>query len=127
MGKHYVSYPVQEFMLKTDTLKNGMSGIGLYGSAPMPPGCCFYCPDKKCKNYKCRCVGLHSEMRVIQTNGSRTWISFIWIFSPQSFCISDSDCFANHSLCCQSFIGIPKTYIQYNPTNLKPLGEYELG
>ena len=50
MGKHSVSYPIQEFMLKTDTLKNGMSRIGLYGSAPMPappPGCCFYCPDKK--------------------------------------------------------------------------------
>ena len=34
MGKHSVSYPVQEFMLKNDTLKNGMSHIGLYGSAP---------------------------------------------------------------------------------------------
>ena len=31
------SYPVQEFMLKNDTLKNGTSRIGLYGSAP-PPG-----------------------------------------------------------------------------------------
>ena len=73
-------------------------------------------------------VGLHSEMRVIQTNGSRTSISFIWILSPQSFCITISDCrcFAHHSLCCQSFIGIPKTYIQYNPANLNPLGEYEL-
>ena len=28
------SYPVQEFMLKNDTLKNGRSRIGLYGSAP---------------------------------------------------------------------------------------------
>ena len=28
------SYPVQEFMLKNDTLKNGTSRIGLYGSAP---------------------------------------------------------------------------------------------
>ena len=38
MGKHSVSYPVQEFMLKTDILKNGMSHIGLYGSAsPCPP------------------------------------------------------------------------------------------
>ena len=36
MGKHSVSYPVQEFMLKTDTLKNGMSHIGLYGSTPPP-------------------------------------------------------------------------------------------
>ena len=27
------SYPVQEFMLKNDTLKNGTSRIGLYGSA----------------------------------------------------------------------------------------------
>ena len=44
MGKHSVSYPVQEFMLKTDTLKNGMSRIGLYGSAPRsppPPGLVF--------------------------------------------------------------------------------------
>ena len=33
MGKHSISYPVQEFMLK-----NGMShSIGLYGSAPPPP------------------------------------------------------------------------------------------
>ena len=55
-------------------------------------------------------VGLYSEIRVIQTNGSRTWISFIWILS-----------------CYQSFIGIPKAYIQYNPANLNPLGEYELG
>ena len=46
MVKYYVSYPVQEFMLKTDTMKNGMSYIGLYGSAPPPLGCCFYCPDK---------------------------------------------------------------------------------
>ena len=29
------------------------------------------------------------------------------------------------SLCCQSFIGILKTYIQYNPANSHPLGEYE--
>ena len=36
MGKHSVSYQVQEFMLKNDTLKNGMSHIGLYGSAPPP-------------------------------------------------------------------------------------------
>ena len=28
------SYPVQEFMLKNDTLNNGTSRIGLYGSAP---------------------------------------------------------------------------------------------
>ena len=34
MGKHSVSYQVQEFMLKNDTLKNGMPHIGLYGSAP---------------------------------------------------------------------------------------------
>ena len=40
MGKHSVSYLVQEFMLKTDTLKNGMSRICLYGSAP-PPGVVF--------------------------------------------------------------------------------------
>ena len=30
-----VSYPVQEFMLN-DTLKNGTSRVGLYGSAPLP-------------------------------------------------------------------------------------------
>ena len=36
MGKHSVSYPVQEFMLKNDTLKNGVSHIGLYGSDPHP-------------------------------------------------------------------------------------------
>ena len=45
MGKHSVSYPVQEFMLKTDTLKNGMSHIGLYGSAP--PGVVFIVQTKK--------------------------------------------------------------------------------
>ena len=28
------SYPVQEFMLTNDTLKNGMSRMDLYGSAP---------------------------------------------------------------------------------------------
>ena len=32
------SYPVQEFMLKDDTLKNGTSRIGFYGSAPPVPG-----------------------------------------------------------------------------------------
>ena len=32
------SYPVQEFMLKNDTLKNGTSRIGLYGSAPRDRG-----------------------------------------------------------------------------------------
>ena len=36
MGKHSVSYPVQKFMQKNDTLKNGMSHRGLYGSAPPP-------------------------------------------------------------------------------------------
>ena len=30
------SYPVQEFMLINDTLKNGTSRTGLYGSAPHP-------------------------------------------------------------------------------------------
>ena len=30
MGKHSVSYQVQEFMLKNDPLKNGMSHFGLY-------------------------------------------------------------------------------------------------
>ena len=28
------SYPVKEFMLKNDALKNGTSCVGLYGSAP---------------------------------------------------------------------------------------------
>ena len=46
MGKHSVSYPVQEFMLKTDTLKNGMSRIGLYGSAPLPLGVVFIIQTK---------------------------------------------------------------------------------
>ena len=31
------SYPVQEFMLKNDTQKNGTSRIGLHGNAPPPP------------------------------------------------------------------------------------------
>ena len=67
-------------------------------------------------------VGLHSEMRVIQINGStRTWISFIWILSPQSFCICDCHCFTYQSL-------LPvfhRHIIQYNPANSHPLGEYE--
>ena len=104
-------------------LKNGMSHIGLYGSAP-PPRCSFYSPDKNMWELRMQ-IGLHSEMRVIQTNGRRTWISFIWILSPQSFWISDCHCFTHHSHCCLSFIGIPKTYIQYNPANSHPLGEYE--
>ena len=29
------------------------------------------------------------------------------------------------SLCCQSFIGIPATHIQYYPANSHPLREYE--
>ena len=32
-----ISYPVQEFMLENDTLKNDTSRIGLYRSAPPPP------------------------------------------------------------------------------------------
>ena len=47
MGKHSVSYPVQEFMLKNDTLKNGMSHIGLYGSAPPPPRVLFLLSRQK--------------------------------------------------------------------------------
>ena len=47
MGKHSVSYPVQEFMLKTDTLKNGMSQRGLYGSAPPPRVLFLLCRQKK--------------------------------------------------------------------------------
>ena len=104
-------------------LKNSMSHIGLYASAPPPPRCCFYCPDKNMWKLWMQ-VGLHSEMRVFQTNGSKTWISFIWILSPQRFCICDCHCFTHLSLCCQSFIGIPMTYIQYNPANSNPLGEY---
>ena len=71
-------------------------------------------------------VGLHSEMRAIQTNGStRTWISFIWILSPQLVFVSVSVIALLINLYCQSFIGIPKTYIQYNPANSHRLGEYE--
>ena len=69
-------------------------------------------------------VGLHSEMRVIQTNGSKTWISFIWILSHKVF-VSVTVVPLPISLCCQSFIGIPTTYIQYNPANSHPLREYE--
>ena len=47
MGKHSVSYLVQEFMLKNDTLKNGMSRIGLYGSAPPPSRVLFSLSRKK--------------------------------------------------------------------------------
>ena len=46
MGKHSVSYPVQEFMLKNDTLKNGMPHIGFYGSA-LPPGVLFLLSKQK--------------------------------------------------------------------------------
>ena len=125
MGKHSVSYQVQEFMLKNDTLKNGMSHIGLYGSGP--PQVLFLLSRQKYVRTVNAGRTLHSEMRVLQTNGSRTWIFFIWILPPQRFCISDRHCFTHHSLCCQSFIGIPKIYIQYKPTNSHPLGEYELG
>ena len=69
-------------------------------------------------------VGLHSEMRVIQTNGSKKGISFIWIL-PHKFFVSVTVIALPISLCCQSFIGIPMTYIQYNPANSHPLGEYE--
>ena len=70
-------------------------------------------------------VGLHSEMRVTQINGStRTWISFIWTF-PHKVFVSVTVIALPISLCCQSFIDIPKTYIQYNPANSHPLGEYE--
>ena len=91
---------------------------------PPSPRCCFYCPDKNMWELQMQ-VGLHSEMRVFQANGSKTWISFIWILSPQSFCMCDCHCFTHLSLCYQSFIGIPTTYIQYNPANSHPLGEYE--
>ena len=69
-------------------------------------------------------VGLHSEMRVIQTNESRTWISLSGPF-PHKVFVSVTVIALPISLCCQSFIGIPKTYIQYNPANSHPLGEYE--
>ena len=73
-------------------------------------------------------VGLHSEMGVIQTNGSRTWISFIWILSPQSFVsVTVVTLPIIVSVASLSLASQRHTYIQYNPTNLNPLGEYELG
>ena len=39
------SYPVQEFMLKNDTLKNGKSRIGFHGSASPPLPCVCYPKD----------------------------------------------------------------------------------
>ena len=75
-----------------------------------------------------RQVGLYSEMRVIQTIGSRTGF-FIWILSPQSFCISVTVVALSIviSVAMQSFIGISKAYVQDNPANSPdPLGEYKL-
>ena len=47
MRKHSVSYRVQEFMLKTDTLKNGMSPVDLYGSVPRAPWVLFLLSRQK--------------------------------------------------------------------------------
>ena len=91
-------------------LKNGMSDIGLYGSAP-PPRCCVYCPDKNMWELQMQ-VGLHSEMRVIQTNGKLKKHGFLLSGSfPHNVFVSVTVIALPISLCCQSFIGIPKTLI----------------
>ena len=61
-------------------------------------------------------VGLHSEMRVILSG-----------FFPHKVFVSVTVIALPISLSCQSFIGIPKTHIQYNSANSHPLGEYDLG
>ena len=93
---------------------------------PPPPRVLFLLSRQKMQKQRMQ-VGLHTKMRVIQTNASRTWISFIWILSPQSFYISECRCFIHHSLCCQSFISIPKAYVQCDSANSNPLGEYGSG
>ena len=106
-------------------LKNGMSHIGLYGSAPPPPQVLF----------------LLSRQKYVRTaNAGRTALwnesnSNKWKVKKHGFLLSGSfphKVFVSVtvialpiSLCCQSLIGIPSTYIQYNPANSHPLGEYK--
>ena len=71
-------------------------------------------------------VGLHSEMRVIQTNGKLKKHGFLLSGSfPNKVFVSVTVIALPISLWCHSFIGIPMTYIQYNPANSHPLGEYK--
>ena len=57
-------------------------------------------------------VGLHSEMRVIQTNGKLKKHGFLLSGSfPHNVFVSVTVIALPISLCCQSFIGIPKTLI----------------
>ena len=69
-------------------------------------------------------VGLHCEMRVIQTMEVKQ--GFLLSGSlPHKVFVSVTVIALPISLCCQSFIGIPMTYIQYNPANSHSLGEYK--
>ena len=78
-------------------LKNGMSHIGLYGSAPPPsPGVVLLSRQKYVRTANAGRTALWNESN--SNNGSKTWISFIWILSPQSFCICDCHCFTHQSL-----------------------------
>ena len=70
-------------------------------------------------------VGLHSEMRVIQTNGKLKNMDFFYLDPFPTKFLYVTVIALPISLCCHSFIGIPMTYIQYNPANSHPLGEYK--
>ena len=48
-------------MLKTDTLKNGMSRIGLNGSAPVPPGVVFIVQTKNVRTANAGRTALSNE------------------------------------------------------------------
>ena len=117
--------PVQEFMLKTDTLKNGTSVWVYIGSAPLPRVLLLLSRQKNVRTANAGRTVLWNE------SNSNKWkqnMDFFYLDPlPTNFCISDCRCFIHHSLCCQSFISIPKAYIQYNPANSNPPGEYELG
>ena len=69
-------------------------------------------------------VGLHCEMRVIQTMEVKQGFLLSGSF-PHKVFVSVTVIALPISLCCQSFIGIPMTYIQYNPANSHFLGEYK--
>ena len=69
-------------------------------------------------------VGLDSEMRVIQTMEVKHGFLLSGSF-PHKIYVSVPVIALPISLCCQSFIGIPTTYIQYSPANSHSLGEYE--
>ena len=63
-------------------------------------------------------------MRVIQTMEVKHGFLLSGSF-PHKVFVSVTVIALPISLCCQSFIGIPMTYIQYNPAKSHSLGEYK--